>query len=620
MEEQQLPIDVTFSKLADWLVDRKRMISTLLSPVLLQKTMCIKALEKLTDIGYLEAKHVLDVLTAARPEARTLFGRLSGIAGDWDTIVRAYEKDYLFLGESSQVMLQTVSYDIPYFKKQIAKFQQQLADVERKESEYKRSAAAAAIKYKQACQELGINGTNVKAELIATTNNLPRVFTEVEEVLCNELMSQTVNCYEDFVSYANKESDKFNAVVPNLKKLQHEHSNPIHVENLGSEVDEACPSPSAMVADMNISTLENMKSTSSSSAHVDWDIETGADSERPLQEKCVGVEGNGEQPVGVDTEPGSVNKGDPFSSFLQGGIDWDTGDVGDSGDVASETQWDIQHNEQFDTGPSEIQWDISIEDIADLLEVVPSVCLNGDVGQSAQTPAVIPSEFLESEFRNSLLNDLLEIKAFLALRAEEMKREESSSLQNQVQAVSPQHLQQYDRQSEEANSTILDLLKCYASEHEWKEQEIPAHFAAKDKTFEGDKYVQNVDEAYKKVKIALEKTLSKQKKAVDRHRHELVFSLGDWVLLRFEKISDVAYRLKLQEGWKIYIDFHVSLLRPFVDDVLETLVPEEQLEVEKLDEIVVPEQISALVEKKVRGKGGRRYLVKVKNYSPMDAE
>ncbi|MCO5576152.1 hypothetical protein L7F22_029960 [Adiantum nelumboides] len=116
--------------------------------------------------------------------------------------------------------------------------------------------------------------------------------------------------------------------------------------------------------------------------------------------------------------------------------------------------------------------------------------------------------------------------------------------------------------------------------------------------FEACKYVQNTDEAYKKIKLTLEKTQSKQKKAADRHRRELVFSLGDWVLLRFEKarlrkmkgkerlfpkldmryygpfqvcdkISDVAYRLKLPEGWKIHNAFHVSLLRPFVGDVPE---------------------------------------------------
>ncbi|MCO5567700.1 hypothetical protein L7F22_021394 [Adiantum nelumboides] len=127
----------------------------------------------------------------------------------------------------------------------------------------------------------------------------------------------------------------------------------------------------------------------------------------------------------------------------------------------------------------------------------------------------------------------------------------------------------------------------------------------------------NTDEAYRKIKLALEKTQSKQKKAADQHRRELVFSLGDWVLLRFEKarlrkmkgkehlfpklgmryygpfqvcdkISDVAYRLKLPEGWKIHNAFHVSLLRPFVGDMPEDIVSEEQSEVEELYEILVP--------------------------------
>ena len=85
----------------------------------------------------------------------------------------------------------------------------------------------------------------------------------------------------------------------------------------------------------------------------------------------------------------------------------------------------------------------------------------------------------------------------------------------------------------------------------------------------------------------------------------MLFSPGDWVLLRFEKarlkkmkgkeklfpklsmhyygpfqvlekISDVAYRLKSPDKRKIHNAFHVSLLRPYVDDVPETLPAEEQ--------------------------------------------
>ena len=77
-----------------------------------------------------------------------------------------------------------------------------------------------------------------------------------------------------------------------------------------------------------------------------------------------------------------------------------------------------------------------------------------------------------------------------------------------------------------------------------------------------------------------------------------------------EKMSEVAYRLKLPEHWKIHNAFHVSLLRPYSGDVPEDLVEEHQPEVEELDEILVPEQIVAHKERKVRGKVSRRYLVK----------
>ncbi|MCO5548318.1 hypothetical protein L7F22_001775 [Adiantum nelumboides] len=176
---------------------------------------------------------------------------------------------------------------------------------------------------------------------------------------------------------------------------------------------------------------------------------------------------------------------------------------------------------------------------------------------------------------------------------------------------------QTDGQFEEANSTVLDL----------------------------HKYVQDMDEMYKEVKVALEKTWAKQKKAVDRHRRE-VFLLGDWMFekarlkkmkgkerlfpklsMRYygpfqvcDKNSDVAYRLKFPENWKIHNAFHVSLLRLYVGDVPKDMPTEEQPEVEELDEILVLEQILSHKKRKVKRKVARRYLVKFKNYPPMDAK
>ena len=55
----------------------------------------------------------------------------------------------------------------------------------------------------------------------------------------------------------------------------------------------------------------------------------------------------------------------------------------------------------------------------------------------------------------------------------------------------------------------------------------------KDKIFEADKYVEDWQQAYAKVKYALQRIQEKHKKAADKHHRHLEFVEADWVLLKF---------------------------------------------------------------------------------------
>ncbi|MCO5589422.1 hypothetical protein L7F22_043389 [Adiantum nelumboides] len=106
----------------------------------------------------------------------------------------------------------------------------------------------------------------------------------------------------------------------------------------------------------------------------------------------------------------------------------------------------------------------------------------------------------------------------------------------------------------------------------------------------------------------------------EEHRHHLAIvfkELRSHRLLINAKKSE--FFLERFTFWDTLSQRMVSewiLLRSYVGDVPEDMPAEDQPEVEELDEILVPEQILAHKERKVKGKVARRYLV----YPPMDAE
>ncbi|KAK3132295.1 hypothetical protein QOZ80_6AG0519170 [Eleusine coracana subsp. coracana] len=437
-EIRNLPIDIAFGRLQEWLVDRKRVpqdwrkrlagirarIAAAYASLPRDLHPSLLALEP-EEIGYLEAKKIYSILLDSNTESRNIFGRLKGSAGEWEAIVKAYEKDHVFLGEAAQIMVQNVNYDIPYQRKQMQKNQQQLAELDRREADIKRLAALSATRYAEACKELGLQGINVREELIESAKELPSTFSKILEVLNGDPVSKAIEFYTTFVKECHTE-DKGNcdSVLHNLKHLQ---ANPpsLHVSvctEVESSLKEASKSHDSTVS----ATGQN---DSTPAFDIDWDISVDTNE--------------------IDWDIGAVEQpteesGDGFGSY----------EIIDANiELAGSENYGVSISDNPSMNKeSDICWDISADSLEENVhENANTENSATELGQS-QMLAEDRSRLLEKEYRNDILDDLLEVKSFLVQRLGEMSNADTSSLQHQVQAVSPFVLQQY------ASDTLENML------------------------------------------------------------------------------------------------------------------------------------------------------------------
>lgn len=447
---RNLPIDITFSRLGEWLVDRKRVPTDWRKRFAAIKAQIAKefsSLPKDSDplfqtldpegIGYLEAKQIYDILLKSTTESRNIFGRLSGSAGAWEAIVKSFEKDHVFLGEAALIITQNVNYEIPYQRKQVQKIQQQLAELDRKEADIKRSAALSAAKYVEACQELGLQGHNVRLELLETAKSLPSTFSKILEVVNSDNISQAIEYYCNFVRDAHTEKDRSSeAVLQNLKNMRENppslnvDSEVINIGSFHSSNKETNPAES----NVEVAAPDIDWDISVESSQIDWDIGTVEETEDT---------GNGLGPYEI------INASEAIQTSSS------TEDVGCDPTIS---------NEELGSH-ADICWDISVESAH--VDVIDDVNASNAVldNQSSLPDALSQltenkegrSQLLDTEYRNKILDDLYEIKSFLNQRLAELKNEETLSLQNQVQAVSPFVLQQYAADTIETMQSDISL-------------------------------------------------------------------------------------------------------------------------------------------------------------------
>jgi hypothetical protein len=154
---------------------------------------------------------------------------------------------------------------------------------------------------------------------------------------------------------------------------------------------------------------------------------------------------------------------------------------------------------------------------------------------------------------------------------------------------------------------------------------------------------QQLADAVKTAKVALEQAQNRAKTYANQHRREVNFDVGDRVLVSTKnlklkvrkdtkllpkyvgpvtivrRIGPVAYKVELPHQWKVHDVFHVSLLRPYIqrgDAGYVAAPPTEWLENEPLYEVeAILDHVRRPTSSKTRKKRfATRYLIKWKNY------
>ncbi|XP_063230734.1 CDK5 regulatory subunit-associated protein 3 [Bacillus rossius redtenbacheri] len=469
MQERDIPIDISTNKLLDWLVSRRLCGRDWQAQVLDIRAKINNAIQDMPAhpgitrllsgayINYFHCKKIMEILKETEADSKNLFGSYgSQRMKDWQEVVRLYEKDNVYLAEAAQMLVRNVNYEVPGMKKQIAKLEQFLAECDKKELDYGKAASAARGEFQALCKQLGIPGQRIKRELAERVRELPSALAAVAGKM--KSLDPAVRLYSQFVQFVLG-SEYQGGVVPLLR----------HV-------------------------IENGNTTTYEWIHK---VPPVAVEEPPLN---ITFDDDAD---GADESNDTIDFGDFDNAGSDSGIDFGKESMQESGEV----DWGIKITSA--DGITNETADISVEGSG--IEVESSGVEGGVArGEEAYTVMDNPAT------KNTLLDDLKELEAFLKVRLAETSQQSGDLLSLSLLQDAPAALQMQSAAGLAAMLAAVQDVICDLSDQRIQHLHSVKH---------SPRYVDTLADSLKQKLAAVEKMTASQE-AVRRRRADARLELA----------------------------------------------------------------------------------------------
>ncbi|KAG8190596.1 hypothetical protein JTE90_017861 [Oedothorax gibbosus] len=422
MNEQDIPIDIHLNKLLDWLISRRicprdwqKNILTVRQNInnAIQDMPAVDEIANLlagTYINYFHCQRIVELLRETESSSKNIFGQYSSKRmKDWLEIVKLYEKENIYLAEAAQLLVRNIVYELPSLKKQLVKLKQIQEESSKKESDYAKNENNMRENYALSCQQMDIEGKNVKKEVFSLLDELPGALNTI--AVSSKDLSFIRNYYLEFLNFTLKKDMDSNC-LPVLKHII-EKGNTTTFEWRTGEPPE--------VVEMTTPVL-------------------------PLDMDCGSTEATDDQ----------IDFGD-FVANSESGDDRSSNSPNGDFVHVDRDECKPDNGVQIDFGDGDINWDISVETSGIIELQTPEEQEGGKVARGTDALSVLENEAT----RNSFYNDLLELETFLEQRVLETESSENDVLSSTFFHEAPPVLQM---QSIESLREMLSSVKTISSQ------------------------------------------------------------------------------------------------------------------------------------------------------------